>query len=183
MVLALALIALEMFVPSGGVIAILATAAVITSVVMVFVNEGPLLGFLYLAATAIVLPLAIASAIRWWPHTPMGRRILNLPPESEREAMMEQEEDPRMALIGRRGHALSDMLLSGAISIDGRSYDAVSETTAINRGDPIQVTDLEGNRIVVRPVDAESPSADRRRSSAGRPPVATSGRCDPRSVR
>jgi hypothetical protein len=56
------------------------------------------------------------------------------------------------------------MLLSGAISIDGRSYDAVSETTAINRGDPIQVMALEGNRILVRPVDA-----------ATAPPVAADG--------
>ena len=31
----------------------------------------------------IALPLVVALLIRWWPHTPLGKLILNEPPPTE----------------------------------------------------------------------------------------------------
>jgi len=52
------------------------------------------------------------------------------------------------------------MLPSGAIVLDGRTYDAVSEGMAIDAGAVVKVVAVKTNRIVVRPTDQELTSAD-----------------------
>jgi membrane-bound ClpP family serine protease len=163
LVLAVALIVLELFIPSSGVLSILSAASLIASIVMVFYYWGLGAGTAYLAFTALLTPLVIYTAIRWWPYTPIGRRILNLPPEEEREIVTSPTHDLFRHLVGKEGSAVSKMLPSGIVRIEGKTYDAVSEGMAIDAGQLIEVVEVEGNRIVVRPLD--SALADDRASS------------------
>ena len=63
----------------------------------------------------------------------------------------------RSKLIGRTGRTKSQMLPGGAISIDGRTLDAVSEGVPIERGQPIRVVDVQATTLVVRPIEEEEP--------------------------
>ena len=47
------------------------------------------------------------------------------------------------------------MLPSGAVIIDGRTYDAVTEGIPLEEGQAIIVVDVRTNRIVVRPSDEQ----------------------------
>ena len=147
LILAIVFVFLELFLPSGGALSFLAAIASIASIVVAFMNGGPVLGTAWLAVSGVALPMAIAVALRWWPHTPFGRRIFNLPVISE-----EDERSVRWkSLVGQHGTAKSVMLPAGDIVVGGRTYDAVSEGMPIEAGQSVEITRVDGNRIVVRP--------------------------------
>jgi len=150
----LGLIALELFVPSGGVLGILAALAIIASIAVAF-NGGWVTGVVMVVATMLILPVALAAAIHYWPRTPIGRMILLETPQSEEEVLPDTPEHQRLKdLIGRRGVAKTKMLPSGAVVIDGRVYDAIGEGMAVDPGQAVRVTAVRTNRIVVVPDDS-----------------------------
>ena len=148
--LALALLVLELFVPSGGLLGLLSGLGIVTSIVLVF-RESATLGTFYLIGLAILLPLILVAMVRYWPHTAVGRMMLNIPPPGTEQPPSEVD-NPLEDLIGKIGQAKSKMLPSGAILIDGRTYDAFSGGFAVETGDTVEVVRVEGNRIMVRPV-------------------------------
>src|SRR5690606_30627203 len=56
-------------------------------------------------------------------------------------------------LVGRVGVAKSMMMPSGAVEIDGDAIDALSEGIPIEPGQPIEVIEVRGTRVLVRPID------------------------------
>lgn len=166
--LAMVIIVLEMFVPSGGVLAVCAGLAAITAVVMVFLYEGVLTGAIFLGVSGVLLGMTAAGVIKWWPHTALGRRMLNLPPGEELAIASPPNYEPRKDLIGMYGMTTSKMVPSGVITIDGKSYDAISQAGAIDEGCQVRVVTVDGTRIMVRKEDAVvvSPSDAPSNSSA-----------------
>ncbi len=146
----LLLIFLEVFIPSGGILSVLAAAAVVASVAVAF-SEGTMAGALMLVGATLLVPVVVAMAIRWWPHTPIGRLILIKRPESEDEVLPDTEEyHLRDRMIGKVGVAKTHLLPSGDVKIDERVYDAVSIGTAIDKGQKVKVVDVNTQRLVVR---------------------------------
>jgi membrane-bound ClpP family serine protease len=161
--LGIGLVVLEVFFPSAGILGFLATVTLIAAVVMGF-YQSALAGALIFAAVVLGLPATLILAFRYWPKTAMGRRILLLAPKSEDVLPDDPTKDLLKGYIGRRGKAKSKLLLSGVITIDGRTVDAVSESMPVEVGQTVQVVQVRGRRVVVRPVaDDElppSPPAD-----------------------
>ena len=91
LLLGVLLIFLEIFVPSGGILSVLAACAIVASIVVAF-SEGFVAGTLMLLAATVLVPVAIGLAIKWWPHTPLGKLILIKRPESEDEVLPDTEE-------------------------------------------------------------------------------------------
>lgn len=153
LLLGLALIVLEMFIPSSGLLTFLAVTSLVASIAIVFVYQGLAWGAIYLACVCVMLPVLAVLLVRWWPKTPIGRRMLNLPAgNDDDEATGAAKTGNRMTqLVGQCGHAKTKMLPSGAIEVAGRTYDAVSEGVAIDLGQPVEVIEVSANRIVVRP--------------------------------
>lgn len=164
--LALALMVLELFVPSGGMLGLLSAAGIVASIVMVF-RESTTLGILYLIGLAILLPSILVTMVRYWPHTAIGRMMLNIPPPGT-ETSSTEVDNPLEDLVGKIGEAKSKMLPSGAILIDGRTYDAFSGGFAVEAGDTVEVIRVEGNRIMVRPV-TERPASEASSDPLDRP--------------
>lgn len=150
---AIALIVLELFIPSGGLLSFLSAVAVLASVIVAF-TAGPRAGLLMLVITLVIVPGILASAVRWWPHTPIGQLILIARPEDPDDVLPDTEEYRGLRpLIGKVGKSKSVMMPSGAIVIEGRTHDAVSEGRAIDAGATVKVIDVRTNRLVVRPTD------------------------------
>ena len=164
--LGIGLIFLELFVPSGGVIGILAACSLIAAVILAYVSGGMAFGTIILCITAIALPVSIGAAIRMWPKTPMGRAILSKPPTSEEVLPNNENYEILKTLKGRRGKAKTEMLPGGIVVIDHREYDAISVGIPIKKGQTVQVVDVEANNVVVRPagddepIDATQPEQD-----------------------
>jgi membrane-bound serine protease (ClpP class) len=145
-----ALVVLEVFIPSGGIISILAAVAFVSSIVMAFqesATTGPATGFVFAAITVFAIPTLLGLAFKYWPKTRMGKAFLgDLPTEEE-----VLPHDARRALIGRVGVARSKMLPSGTVEIDGQMIDAVTQGQAIEPGTYVVVAEVRANRVMVRP--------------------------------
>lgn len=154
MLVGCALVVLEVFIPSGGVLSILSAAAFIGSILIAF-QRGPVTGFMFVISTVIAVPLALGLAFKYWPKTPIGKAFMGKLPTEEDVA----PEDSRRALLGRVGVARSKMLPSGAVEVDGQMLDAVTQGQAIDPGQYVVVLEVRANRVVVRPAkEGERPS-------------------------
>lgn len=141
-------ILLEVFIPSGGVLSFLAGVAVITAIVMAFVTSGMATGTVFLAATTVLVIAVVSTAVRVWPHTPIGRLIMIQP--SDRVTGASPEVESLHELVGRQGTAKCEMLPGGVIEIDRRPFDAISEGQPIAQGEVVEVVAVRGGHIVVR---------------------------------
>lgn len=162
LLLGLALVILEAFIPSGGILGALAVIAVLVSVGMAFSSSAAHGGILLLCAL-VAVPGVIALAIKWWPNTPIGKRILLGVPTAEDVLPDSPKRRGLRELVGQVGQARSVMLPSGPVLIDGKIVDAVSEGMAIEKGQTVRVVEVRGSRVVVRPDDAAVP--DRKTAS------------------
>ncbi len=140
---------MEIFVPSGGVLAFLALSALVGSIVFAF-QTHLLFGSLYLFATSIGIPIFLWYAFQWWPNTMIGRRIL-LNPEEDPALTPNAELERLKKLVGKRGVAKSKMMLSGLIEVEGRRLNALSESVIIEPGEEIVVVSVDGINMIVRP--------------------------------
>ena len=143
-----ALLVIEMFIPSGGIISICSGVAIIASMVMAF-RQGSTTGLSFMLLTVVAVPSTLGLAIKYWPLTPMGKAFLG---ELKTTAELKPE-DTRRELVGKLGIAKSKMLPSGSVQIEGKYIDAISQGAAIDIGQAVVVVEVRANRVVVRPAD------------------------------
>ncbi len=159
LLLGMVLVLMEVFVPSAGILGFLSVTSILAGIGLAFYNGGLTIGFGFLFGTAIVLPIVLATAFRWFPETPIGRRLLPSLPTSEDVLPDNEERRVLRGLVGKVGQAKSPMLPSGAIVVEGRVINAVSEGQPIEPGTDVRVIEVRGARVVVRPLEAgESPT-------------------------
>lgn len=148
----LAIAALELFIPSAGLLGLVAAGAVVAALVMAFL-DGPMTFIIFSVVTVIVLPLGVTIALKSWPHTPIGRRLMLAAPSSDEVLPASNSRNELHDLIGEVVEAKCDMLPGGAIEYNGRTIDALSEGMAIDAGQQVVVLRVDGNFLVVRPVE------------------------------
>ena len=157
-VVGLALVLLEVFVPSGGVLGLLAVLALGAGVVTAFVEQGAMVGMGVLAGTLLAVPAVLMLAFRWFPSTPIGRGVLPPPPSAD-DVLPDLSLRQRLrSLVGRRGRAASELVPWGSVEIDGDSFEAMSEGGPIAPDAPVEVVAVQSRALVVR-VAAVVPAA------------------------
>ena len=118
----LAVMVLEVFVPSGGVLGFLSVVALIVgAIATAFLEQGPWFGH---GRARGDLPSRCRScsalAFRWFPETPLGRRVLPPPPEPD-DVVPDCRPPARRS--GRswvaRASRPSELLPWGSVEIDG----------------------------------------------------------------
>jgi membrane-bound serine protease (ClpP class) len=160
------LVALEVFIPSGGIIGTFAALCFVASILIAFMQGSAVTGLAFTSAAVIAVPTILALAFKYWPKTPMGKAFLGeLPTDAD-----VLPEDPRRHLLGRVGIARSKMLPSGAVEIDGQMVDAVTQGQAIEPGTYVTVIEVRANRVVVRPAGKDQrPSHENPKDLLSRP--------------
>jgi membrane-bound serine protease (ClpP class) len=163
---AVLLFLLEIFVPSGGILALICAACVVASVVVMFMYNG-MLGVLMLVGYIVVIPVALYWGIRIWERSPLGRKLI-LGAEEEwttSEESLARSEDARQdrvssikELIGQVGITDSSLRPIGFVRIAGQRLDAIAEGDMIEAGQSVKVVDAYDNQLKVRPVDAQDES-------------------------
>jgi membrane-bound ClpP family serine protease len=160
LLLGLVLVTLEVFVPSGGMLGLLSIGSLTAGIVLAFYYRGAEVGFLFLAATAVSVPTALVLAFRYWPKTPMGRRLLLDVPRGDEVLPDSPQRRSLRQMVGKYGVAKSVMLPSGAVLVEGQLIDALSEGIPIEAGQRVKVIEVRGNRVVVRPADEAPRTSD-----------------------
>lgn len=148
----LCVLGVELFVPSAGILGVLATVLIVSAVVLGFMS-GFESGALVLLIVVLIVPFVISMLVKVWPHTPLGKMILlkDLKPE---DVLPNSEHYRRTeGMVGSLGVAITKMLPSGMVLIDDEKFDAISDGFAIDENDPVKVIAVRENRIYVEPYD------------------------------
>lgn len=147
----------EFFLPTGGVLGTAAAAALIAALFIAF-SHSPWAGIGVVVFVSATTPLVVIGLLRAWPHTPIGRRMLNRRPgdmASPPPKKSTPKGTPLDDLLDRIGVAKTDLLPSGLVMIDGEKIDAVSTGMPIDAGTQIIVSSVEAGHVHVRPATAE----------------------------
>ena len=145
---------LEVLVPSGGILGLLATASLVASMVMAFMHNTAG-GFAVLVVMIIMLPIVIVLGFKWLPKSPFGKRLILHTPKDTPEELGKAgvcEEDFSI-LVGKRGVTDSVLRPSGFAMIEEQRYTVVADGDMVDEGVDIEVISVEGNSIVVEPIN------------------------------
>ncbi|MBK7404863.1 MAG: hypothetical protein IPJ41_09580 [Phycisphaerales bacterium] len=152
---AVLLVVAEVFIPSGGLLAISAGVATLAGVIVLF-QVDKTWGLVGVLTVLVMGPLAFGFAIKVWPNTPIGRQMLlgNISEEelaNQRQAE-KAERDRRQALVGAEGEVIATLRPVGVVRIAGERYEALAETSMIEAGARVRVTAVHDNEIKVRAI-------------------------------
>jgi len=150
-----AFVLLEVFLPSAGLLGIMAGCFLFAGIVFAFM-DGYTTGTIVLLLTFLAVPIYLWMMVHIWPHTPIGKLILLNDPRADKDSPSSEQYRKMTGLIGQIGVAKSEMILSGQIVVAEEKYDAISDGFPIEAGTPIKVVAVKGNRIYVEAYDAET---------------------------
>jgi membrane-bound ClpP family serine protease len=156
---AMVLLCIEFFVPSGGLIGILCGVAAIGSIVAFFKYDTGW-GVGVALAYVVLTPITLVFVFRLWLNSPVARMMILGGPEppgdsEETAARFEQDRQRRQAelrqLIGAEGVTETALRPVGTVRINGQRTDGFAETGVIEADTLVVVTDVYDNQIKVRP--------------------------------
>ena len=111
-----------------------------------------MLGFIFGIAVVVMAPFVFYWAIRIYPNTPMGKRVMLGAPSADISNPFAQESQQLSKLVGQRGTAMSMLRPAGTIELDGRRIDAVSESEIIYPNTSVEVIRVSGLKVIVKAV-------------------------------
>jgi membrane-bound serine protease (ClpP class) len=150
----LILLIAEVFIPSGGVIAALATVCFGFAGWYAYSAWWDSSQPKFWAFTALGLTLipATAAATLWMlSRTRLGNRVLLEGPTREEVDPYARDAEKRSALVGQLGRAVTLMATGGLVDVGGERHHAIAEGVMLEPGQTVKVVAVRGNRIVVRP--------------------------------
>ena len=150
MMVGLSVMALEVFVPSGGILGFISVTAIVAAIATAFLELGAVAGMTVLAMTVVSVPCVLGLAFRWFPQTPLGHRVLPPPPDAADLLPDANRRHHARTLVGRSGETLSELLPWGSIEIDGMTLEALSESGPIEVGTRVEAVGVQGTALVVR---------------------------------
>lgn len=148
---------IEGFVPSGGILFILAIACLVVGVTMIFFapeSEGGGLfgGLVAIAILLVVVPTLVMLWLHYWPQTRFGRKFF-LPAPADQAAPVPPASSVNESLLGQIGQTLTDLRPSGVTLIQGRRVDTQTEGIFVPAGRWVRVVEVRHGQITVRPLD------------------------------
>lgn len=160
MVVGLALIVAEVFLPSGGLILVMCVVSFAASVWFAYkawwgVSQGYF--WIFIGALIVLIPGSVIGLFRFLESSSFGNRVLLGAPTAD-EVVPYQAEIMRLGkLVGKRGEALTLMTPGGMVLVEGERLHAISEGTVIEPHEAIEVVAVRGTRVVVRSAAEDEP--------------------------
>ena len=152
LIIGLILVLLEVLLPSGGMISVLASVAIIAAAVLGFQHSAAG-GAVILVVTFVCIPVLVAFGLKVFPQTAVGRRMLLIPTKSQAEAGVDApagvSDIDYSSLVGKAGNTVTPLRPSGIAEINGQRYSVVASGEMIDKDVEIVVLRVEGNSVVV----------------------------------
>ncbi|MEM9280656.1 MAG: NfeD family protein [Verrucomicrobiota bacterium] len=133
------------FVVPGGLVGVLGGAAMLSAVVLTYIEYGALAGFI---VAVFAVSTSTATLIVWMKYFHKSRLGKALVLDSQIEgadSLYDMGE-----LLGKRGVAKTNLHPTGLAEIAGRRIDVVGETGLIDAGSPVEVVRVQGAVVTVR---------------------------------
>jgi len=139
MLLGFALIAVELFVPSLGILGIGGVVAVVVGSIILMDSDVPGMGI----NTGLIAAMGLASALVFLAIFYLAAKAFRRPQTAGREA-----------LPGHRAEAISDFSNGeGRVHLEGEDWSAESEQ-AIEKGQEVEIIAVDGLVLKVRPIES-----------------------------
>ncbi|RLT02734.1 MAG: hypothetical protein DWI22_20155 [Planctomycetota bacterium] len=149
LVLGLFLLGLEFFIPSFGMILVIAVLSLIVSfwsACKAWWGVNPAFFWTYVVLLTAGIPGSLIAAVTLLQKTSLGNRLILRPPPAEQKIS-----NPLDQLIGQQGLAQTLLTPGGMVLINSERYHAESLGMLIESQTPVMVVATRANRIVVRP--------------------------------
>jgi membrane-bound ClpP family serine protease len=146
-VIGIMVIIAEIFIPSLGVLAIIALALLSYSLYIVFTSISTTAGIVFTGLDIIIVPLIVVLGIKILAKSPLAlKREL-----SKQNGVVSQKEKLE-TYINMKGIAVTDLRPAGMAQINSQRVDVVTDGDYIEADTPVIVTGVAGNRIVVEAI-------------------------------
>ena len=139
------LLAIEVFVP-GAVVGIIGGLAIIAGVVMAFSLYGWDGGMIALIGGGVLLGVTFYVEFVILPKTKFAKKL-------SMHATVGGTSQPAVAdlaaVMNQAGETATALAPSGYVTVQGRQYEAFSQSGYLAKGVPVQVTGLDNFRLIV----------------------------------
>lgn len=150
-VVAVVLVILDLFLPTGGLLSLLAAISAVASVMFAF-RESANSGAIVLLMVLMTVPALVALAVRIWPKTPIGRRVILGGAEPPEESEAELREKQRIeGLLGSVITVDADLMPSGSARIGGVMANVIAESGYIEAGQNCELVAFRERQFILRP--------------------------------
>lgn len=134
----------EIFIPSLGVLSIIALSLFGFSIYLVFTGISTTAGLAVTGLDILLVPFVIAIGIKVLANSPLSlKREL-----SKKDGIISQNAELEK-FLGMKGTAVTDLRPAGIAQIESRRLDVVTDGEYIDKGSQIEVAKVTGNQIVV----------------------------------
>ena len=143
--LGLLVVVAEIFLPSGGLLSVIAIGLFGYSLFVVFNEISTAAGIYFVLADVVTLPFLVMFALKMLEYSPATLRgsLSSKDGYTSYEPGMEK-------LVGKKGRALNDLRPSGTAIIEDQRVDVVTSGEYVERDSEIIVTAVRGNQVIVR---------------------------------
>jgi len=148
------ILVLEIFVPSFGLLSLVAIAA-LAGGVTIFFNSSTAVGWLGVGIAVVVIPIVWVVTYRMFPNTRFGKSVILGKVERDKGDAVPDTNELK-SLMGTVGVVLSPLRPVGMCDFGGNRVECVAETGYIEKDSKVQVINVEATQLTVRLTDAES---------------------------
>lgn len=138
----------EIILPSGGILSIVALSVFGYSLFIVFNEISMTIGFSFVAADLILIPVLVIVGLKLLARSPVTlRKTLS------RKGGVSSQSSELGSYVGTHGNAVTDLRPAGIAVINGKRVDVVTRGEYLEKDSAIIVTAVAGNQIIVRKKD------------------------------
>jgi len=145
------LIIAEVFVPSGGLLSILALACLGGGIAMFF-RHSILAGWIGVGIAAAMIPAVLIFAYKLFPKTRFGKSVTLTPPKRQQGDAVPDTQTIKK-LLGEVGVVLTPLRPVGMCDFSGRRIECVAESGYVDKGKKVKVIDVESTQLTVRTIE------------------------------
>ena len=142
------LLVAEVFVPSAGLLTVLALACGIGGIALFF-QHSMAAGWIGIGIAGVLIPAVLVIAYKVFPKTRFGKAMLLAPPEDTRGDGV-PDADELTSFLGRVGRVQAVLHPVGLCDFSGRRVECVAESGYVERGKSVEVIAVQGAQLPVR---------------------------------
>lgn len=148
--------AIEVMLPSGGLLAVAALVCLGGSIACA-AQISSLAAIILAGVEVVCVPVLIVFMFKMLPKTRLGRGLMLMPPKTAKDTVETPSavttSSPYGELLGKEGVVVAPLRPSGTADVDGRRVSVVTDGQLVDPGRRVRVVLVEGSRVVVEPVE------------------------------
>lgn len=146
-----ALLVIEVFVPSGGLISVCALGCLIGGL-MIFFDASYMVGWIGIVVALVMIPTVLVIAYRMFPSTKFGKAVTLDPPDRQKGDAI-PDTDKLEQMLGAEGAVTSPLRPVGMCDFSGQRLECVAESGYVDNGKKVKVIHVEGSQLTVRTIE------------------------------